>query len=74
MTVCEHLRELGKLASNIAAQEREVEFFLTYIEVCGPPELKTLPAGAHPVASLLCHAAEYGATISLPRGMGKEDR
>ena len=42
-------------------------------EVCGPPELDTLPAGSHLAASLLGHAAKHGVHITLPQGIDEEE-
>ena len=64
-------QELCKLTNILAVRAREVDFFQTCTEVRGPPELDTLPSGAHPEAPLLRHAAEYGFPIALPQGMDK---
>ena len=41
--------------------------------MCGPPELATLPEGAHSEAPLLRHAVEHGVPIALPRLMYEDE-
>ena len=67
-------QELDKLANSLAVRAREVGFFQTCTEVRRPPELDTLPVGAHPAAPLLRHEEQHGVHITLPRGMYKEER
>ena len=47
-------------------------FYPTKIILLGTPV--TLPAGAHPAAPLLRHAAEHGVLIALRQGIGKEEK
>ena len=68
------LQDLGKLENSLAARAKEVGFFQTRTEVRGPPDLDTLPTGSHLAAPLLCHAAEHGVPIALPRVINKEER
>ena len=42
-------------------------------EVCGPPELDTLPAGSHLAASLLGHSEKHGVHIALPQVIDEEE-
>ena len=51
-----------------------MRFFQTCKDVCEPPELETLPAGAHPSAPLFCDAADHGVPIALLLRMDEEER
>ena len=48
--------------------------FQTCTEVSRPPDLETLPSGAHLEAQLLCHAEKHGVPIALTRIMDKEEK
>ena len=51
-----------------------MDFFQTCTEASRPPELATLPAGAHLAAPLLRHAAEHSTLITLTQGMEEEEK
>ena len=66
-------QEIGKLENNLAAQEKELGF-QTFTEVCRPPELATIPKGAHQLPPILRHTSDHSVLINFSQGLEKEEK